>query len=423
MDVLRTAHTVCANTARNTGKTDRTTIQTQQRRTMKDAWGPTTKAIHAGTAISPQDVSPPIHMANTFIFENAEEAADAFRTESRPIYTRWGNPTTQVMEAKIAALEGAEAAVGAASGMAAVTAAILATVEAGDHVVATTGLYSGTYHFVTEDLPKYGVMTTLAEATDPAAFEAAIQDNTRLIYLESPGNPALALNDLAAIAGIAGARGILTVIDNTFATPVNQRPIDLGIDVVVHAATKFLCGHGDALGGVVVGSEAFIRKVLAGPIRRIGGCISPFNAWLIARGIGTLHLRVNRHNENALSIAEWLHGRPDVAWVRYPWHPSHPQFELAQHQMPGGGGGVVVFELKGGFDAGVRLLNAVELCARTVSLGDVRSLITHPASTTHRSVPHEARTAAGITDGLVRLAVGIEDIDDIIADLDHALAD
>ncbi|MBN1248896.1 MAG: aminotransferase class I/II-fold pyridoxal phosphate-dependent enzyme [Anaerolineae bacterium] len=388
---------------------------------MKGTWGSSTKAIHAGTDVSPRDVSPPIHMANTYIFESAQEAAHAFETESMPIYTRWGNPTTTVMEAKVAALEKSEAAVGTASGMAAVTAAILAAVSAGDHLVATTGLYSGTYHFVTEELPRYGVATTLAEASDPGAFEAAVQDNTRLIFLESPGNPSLALNDLEAIAEIAKTRGILTVIDNTFASPVNQHPIDLGIDVIVHSATKFLCGHGDSLGGVVAGSAAFVRKVLTGPIRRFGGCISPFNAWLISRGITTLPLRVRQHNENALQVAGWLCEHPGVAWVRYPWHPSHPQFELAQRQMPGGGGGVVVFELKGGFDAGVRLLNNVELCARTVSLGDVRSLITHPASTTHRSVPRDARIAAGITDGLVRFAVGLEDVGDILADLDQAL--
>lgn len=390
---------------------------------MHHAWGPNTKAIHAGMDLSPRDVSPPVHMANTYIFESAEEAAHAFETESLPIYTRWGNPTTAVMEAKVAALEGTEAAVGTASGMAAVTSAILAAVEGGDHVVATTGLYSGTYHFVVEDLPRYGVETSLAEAADPAAFEAALQSNTRLIFLESPGNPSLAMNDLTAIAEIARSRGILTVIDNTFASPVNQHPIELGIDVVVHSATKFLCGHGDALGGVVVGSSGFVRKVLAGPIRRFGGCISPFNAWLISRGITTLPLRVRRHNRNALRVAEWLADRPGVAWVRYPWHPSHPQFELAQRQMPGGGGGVVVFELEGGFDAGVQLLNRVELCARTVSLGDVRSLITHPASTTHHSVPRKARIAAGITDGLVRFAVGLEDVEDILEDLDQALAD
>ncbi|MGC9467096.1 MAG: trans-sulfuration enzyme family protein [Anaerolineae bacterium] len=389
---------------------------------MKNSWGLHTKAIHVGMEIEPQDVSPPIHMANTYIFESAEEAAAAFEQEHRPIYTRWGNPTTRVMEQKIAALENAEAAVATASGMAAVTAALLAALKAGDHLIATTGLYSGTYHVVIEDLPRYGIDTTIVEATDTQAFEAAIRPDTRVIYLESPGNPALLMNDVAAIASLAKSHVILTMLDNTFATPINQRPVDLGIDVVIHSATKYLGGHGDALGGAVAGSRAFTDQVLKGPIRRFGGCISPFNAWLIARGITTLPLRMARHNGNALRIAEWLTHHPAISQVRYPWHPSHPQYALAQRQMPGGGGGVVVFELKGGVEAGARLLDRVQLCARTVSLGDVRTLITHPASTTHHSVPREARLDAGITDGLVRFAVGLEDADDIIDDLDQALS-
>ena len=385
-------------------------------------WGMQTKAIHVGSDLEPQDVAPPIHMANTYIFESAEQAAHAFETEGQPIYTRWGNPTTQVLEQKIAALEGAEAAIATASGMAAVSAALLACLKMGDHLVATTGLYSATFHLVKEDLPNFGVETTLAEATNVAAFEAALRPNTRAIYLESPGNPALLLNDLAAIAGLARERGILTIIDNTFASPYNQRPTELGIDIVVHSATKYLCGHGDAMGGALAGPASFVTRALKGPIRRLGGCISPFNAWLIARGISTFPLRMERHNANALTVAEWLADHPKVAWVRYPWHPTHPQVELARRQMPGGGGGVVVFELKGGLEAGVRLMNRVRLCARTVSLGDVRSLITHPAGTTHHSVPREARLAAGITDGLVRFAVGIEDAQDIVADLDQAIS-
>jgi methionine-gamma-lyase len=388
---------------------------------MKRPWGLHTKAIHTGMDIEPRDVTPPIHMANTFIFESAEEAARAFELEDQPIYTRWGNPTTTVMERKIAALENAEAAVGTASGMAAVSAALLAFVESGDHVVATTGLYSASYHFVTDDLARFGVTTTLAEATDVASFEAAITPRTRVLYLESPGNPTLMMNDIAALATLARERGILTIIDNTFATPINQRPLDLGIDLVVHSVTKYLGGHGDALGGAVAGRASLIEKILKGPIRRMGGCISPFNAWLVARGISTLPLRMACHNSNALHISEWLAAHPAVAWVRYPWHPSHPQYALAQQQMQGGGGGVVVFELVGGVEAGVKLMNHVRLCARTVSLGDVRTLITHPASTTHRSVPREARLEAKITDGLVRFAVGLEDVEDIIADLEQAL--
>lgn len=383
--------------------------------------GMQTRAIHAGTdPQNQQGISPAIEMSSTFRFASSEEAAQAFEMEDRPIYTRWGNPTTAVLEEKIAELEGGEAAIATASGMAAISAAILNVVQAGDHVVATTGLYSGTYSFIVEDLPRYGIETTLADATEPAAFEAAIRPHTRLIYLESPGNPTLALNDIAAITAIAREHDIFTIIDNTFATPLNQEPLDLGVDVVVYSATKFFCGHGDALGGAIVGTDEFVDRVLKGPLRHFGGVLSPFNAWLIARGMQTFPLRMTRHNENALLIAERLAEHPTVAWVRYPYHSSHPQYDLATRQMAGGGG-VVVFELAGGLAAGARLLDHVELCTRTVSLGDTHTLITHPASTTHHSVPREARLDAGITDGLVRLAVGLEDVDDIIFDLEQAL--
>lgn len=383
-------------------------------------WGIHTTAIHAGDP-EERDIAPSLHLASTYRFQNAEEAAQAFELEDLPIYTRWGNPTLAVLEQKVAALEGGEAALATASGMAAISTALLTAVRAGDHVVATTGLYSGTYSFITRDLPRLGVETTLVEATDPAAFAAALRPQTRVIYLESPGNPALALNDLVAIADLARARGILTMIDNTFATPFNQRPLSLGMDVVLHSATKFFCGHGDALGGLIVGPAEFVQRALKGPLRTFGGCLAPFNAWLIARGVQTFPLRMARHNANALALADWLAAHPAVAWVRYPWHPSHPQYELARRQMPGGGGGVVVFELKGGVAAGAHLLDRVRLCALTVSLGDTRTLITHPASTTHHSVPPEARLAAGLSDGLVRLAVGLEDVADLIADLDQAL--
>jgi len=387
---------------------------------VRSRWGPMTTAIHTGEAPRDQAVAPSIVMASTFAYESAEEAARAFETEDRPIYTRWGNPTLALLEAKAAALEGGEAGLACSSGMAAVSTALLTLLRGGDHLVATTGLYSASFHLVTHDLPGLGVESTLAEATDPAAFEAAIRPNTRAIYLESPGNPTLALNDLAAIAQIARARGITTVVDNTFATPINQQPLSVGIDVVVHSATKFFAGHGDALGGLVIGAADVIDRARKGPLRNFGGVMSPFNAWLIARATQTLPLRMARHNENALALARWLVTHPAVAEVRYPYHPSHPQYKLARRQMRGGGG-VLVFILAGGLEAGRRLLNNVRLITRTVSLGDTRTLITHPASTTHSSVPREARLAAGLPDGLVRLAVGLEDVEDLIADLDQAL--
>lgn len=385
----------------------------------EDAWGPQTTAIHAGEA-GGADVAAPLHLATTFAFESAAEAAHAFAVEDRPVYTRWGNPTLDALATKVAALEGAEAGLVTASGMAAIASALLTVLKAGDHLVATTGLYSGSYHLIQQDLPALGIEVTLAEATEPDAFAAAIRPNTRALYLESPGNPSFALNDLAALAEIARAHGLLTLIDNTFATPINQQPHALGIDVVLHSATKFLCGHGDAIAGAITGPAAFIERVRVGPLRHIGGSLSPFNAWLVARGVQTLPLRMARHNENALALAHWLAEHPAVAEVRYPFHPSHPQYDLAQRQMRGGGG-VLVFELKGGYEAGRRLLDRVQLWTRAVSLGDSKSLITHPASTTHHSVPREHRLAAGIPDGLVRLAVGLEEAEDLVADLAWAL--
>ncbi|MGH2542739.1 MAG: trans-sulfuration enzyme family protein [Ardenticatenaceae bacterium] len=388
-------------------------------RNPKSEWGLNTTAIHAGDGEG-RDVAQPIHVATTYSYDSAGQAAHVFEHEDMPIYTRWGNPTLDVLGQKVAALEGAEAGLATASGMAAISSALLTALSPGDHLIATTGLYSATYHLVQHDLPRMGIETSLAEATDPGAFAAALRPNTRAIYLESPGNPNFALNDIVAISEIAGAHGALTLIDNTFATPVNQRPHALGVDIVVHSATKFLCGHGDAIAGVITGPAEFLDRALKGVLRNFGGVLSPFNAWIVARGVQTLPLRMARHNENAQALANWLAGHPAVREVRYPFHPSHPQYELARRQMSGGGG-VLVFELAGGYEAGQRMLDRVQLCILTVSLGDTRTLITHPASTTHYSVPREYRLASGIPDGLVRLAVGLEDVGDIIADLDGAM--
>jgi methionine-gamma-lyase len=383
-------------------------------------WGFHTTAIHAGESTEGADVAPPLHFSTTFRFEDAAHAAHAFAEEDAPIYTRWGNPTIDVLNGKLAALEGAEAAVATASGMSAIATALLAVLKAGDHVISASGIYSGTYHLMVTDLPNLGIETTIVPADDTAAFEAAIRPNTKAIYLESPANPNFALNDIAAITAIARSRGIVTLIDNTFATPYNQRPHALGVDVVLHSTTKFLGGHGDAIGGAITGSADFIEHVVKHPLRNFGGVISPFNAWLIARGVQTFPLRMARHNESTLAIANWLANHPAVAEVRYPYHPSHPQYELAKRQMRGGGG-VLVFVLKEGLAAGRKLLDSVKLCTLTVSLGDTRTLITHSASTTHASVPREFRLKSGIDDGLVRLAVGLEDIEDIVADLEQAL--
>jgi methionine-gamma-lyase len=383
-------------------------------------WGMYTTAIHAGEPKEGADVAPPLHFSTTFRFSDAAHAAHAFAEEDAPVYTRWGNPTIDVLNRKVAALEGAEAAVATASGMAAISTALLGVLQSGDHVVATSGIYSATYHLLATDLPRFGIEATIVPADEVAAFEAAIRPNTKLIYLESPANPTFALNDIEAIVALARAHGIKTFIDNTFATPYNQRPHALGVDVVLHSTTKFLGGHGDAIGGAITGNADLIEHFVKHPLRNFGGVISPFNAWLIARGIQTFPLRMARHNDNTLAVANWLAEHPAVAEVRYPHHPSHPQYTLAKRQMRGGGG-VLVFVLKEGLAAGRRLLDQVRLSALTVSLGDTRTLITHSASTTHASIPREVRLASGIDDGLVRLAVGLEDVEDIIADLEQGL--
>jgi cystathionine beta-lyase/cystathionine gamma-synthase len=383
-----------------------------------------TLAIHAGESPDPATgaLVPPLQLATTYHLGSAENSAAIFAGEKEAfVYTRWGNPTVAAFERKAAALEHAEAAVATASGMAAIASAILTIVKTGDHVVSAKAIYPSTYHLMASQLASLGIETTFVDATDPANVARAIRPVTKLVYLETPGNPLLTLCDLEAIGGIARRAGTATICDNTFASPINQRPLDLGIDTVVHSATKYFCGHGDAVGGLVAGKAAFVERCLTEPLRYYGGIMSPFNAYLMLRGTITLPLRVERHNANALRLAGWLEQHPAVARVSYPGLPSHPQHALARKQMPGGFGGMVCFDLKGGVEAGARLMNSVRVCSLAVSLGDARSLITHPASTTHSVVSREARLAQGVTDGLVRLSVGLEDVEDLMADLDAGL--
>jgi methionine-gamma-lyase len=364
-----------------------------------------TTAIHAGESPDPVTgaLVPPLHLATTYHLGTAENSASIFAGEKDAyIYTRWGNPTVATFERKVAALEHAEAALATASGMAAISSAIFTLVKAGDHIVSASAIYPSTYHLMVTQLASLAIDTTFVDATNPANVRPAIRPNTKLIYLETPGNPLLTLCDLEAIGAIAREAGIPTICDNTFASPVNQRPLDLGIDTVIHSATKYFCGHGDAVGGLVVGRKPFIERCLTEPLRYYGGIMAPFTAY-------------------AMRLAVWLEGHPAVARVSYPGLPSHPQHALARRQMTGGFGGMVCFDLKGGVEAGARLMNAVRVCSLAVSLGDTRSLITHPASTTHSVVSREARLAQGVTDGLVRLSVGLEDIEDLIADLDAGL--
>ena len=382
-----------------------------------------TKAVHAGQQPDPTtgSVVTPIYASSTFVFESAEQGADRFLGKQPGyIYTRLGNPTVRALELNVAALEGGEDARAAATGMAAITGAVMSVVKNGDHIVAGDRLYGGTHKLVTDILKEYGVEHTLVDTMDPANFEKAIQPNTKMIYIETPSNPLMSLTDIKAVAKIGKKHGIVTVIDNTFMSPYLQRPIEMGIDVIVHSLTKSLSGHSDMVGGIVVASKDFIKK-MDPTFKNMGATMGAWDAWLTLRGIKTLHVRWDRTVENAQKIAEYLEAHPKVDHVNYPGLPSHPQYELGKEQMDGPGG-MMSFELKGGLEAGRKMMNSVELCSLAVSLGAVETLICHPPSMTHSVVPREERLKAGLTDGLVRFSVGIEDVEDIIEDLDQALS-
>lgn len=385
--------------------------------------GMQTLAIHAGESPDPTTGSlvPPMYLGTTYHLENTENGAAVFAGEKEGyVYTRWSNPTVAILERRVAALEGAEAGLATASGMAAITTALLANLKAGDHIVAAKAIYPSTYAVLDQDFSSFGVETTFVDATDVENVAEAIRPNTRVVYLETPGNPLLALCDLQEIARLAHNAGASSICDNTFATPVNQRPLALGIDIVLHSATKYLCGHGDAIGGLVLGKRDFIERARSHTLRYFGGILSPFNAYMITRGTTTLPLRMHRHNANALTVAEFLERHAAISWVAYPGLPSHPQYHIAKKQMDGFGG-MVSFELKGGLQAGAHMMDRVKLCALATSLGDTRSLISHPATTSHVVLTREARLKQGVTDGLVRLSVGIEDVRDIIDDLTQAM--
>jgi methionine-gamma-lyase len=382
-----------------------------------------TLAVHAGEAPCKVTgaVDTPIYQSTTFAAVDSDEMAALYSGEKPGyMYTRYGNPTVHALEEKIAALEGGEAAQAFATGMAAVSSSILACIKAGDHVVAARSLYGATYNFLNRKLPAMGASTTFVQSTRAEDFEKAIQPNTRLIYFESPSNPILEILDIAALAGVARAHGITSMIDNTFASPALQQPLKLGITVVVHSATKYLCGHGDAMGGAAVGPKDYIEHLNRDILRDFGGVMSPFTAWLMLRGIRTLHLRMPAHCSNAQKVAEFLAQHPRVERVNYPGLASHPGHDLAKRQMQGFGA-VMSFEVTGGYEGGKQVMDGVKIFLRAASLGDTRSLIVHPASTSHRAVPPEQRQAIGITDGLVRLSVGVEAAEDLIQDLDQAL--
>jgi len=383
-----------------------------------------TLAVHAGEAPCKVTgaVDTPIYQSTTFAAVDSDEMAALYAGE-KPGYTysRYGNPTVHALEEKLAALEAGEAALAFGSGMAAISSAILGYVKAGDHVVSARSLYGATYDFLNRILPAMGASTTFVQSTRSEDFEKAIQPNTRLIYLETPSNPVLDILDIAELGRIAHSHNIPSMIDNTFASPVLQQPLKSGLTVVVHAATKYLCGHGDAMGGVVIGPKDYITHLNLDVLRDFGGVMSPFNAWLILRGIHTLHLRVPAQCANAQKVAEFLAQHPKVQRVNYPGLVNHPGHDLAKRQMKAFGA-MMSFEAKGGYEGGKHVMDRVKIFLRAASLGDTRSLIVHSASTSHRAVPPEQRQAIGIPDGLVRVSVGVEAGEDLIEDLDQALA-
>jgi O-acetylhomoserine (thiol)-lyase len=417
---------------------------------------PETQALHAGQVPDPTTNARavPIYATTSYVFDDAAHAARLFGLqEFGNIYTRIMNPTTGVFEERVAALEGGVGALGLASGQAAETLAILNITRAGQNIVSSSSLYGGTYNLFHYTLPKLGIEVRFVDGSDPANYAAAIDDNTRLLYLETIGNPRLDVADIPAVADVAHAHGLPLFVDNTCA-PLIAKPLELGADVVVHSATKWIGGHGTVIGGVVVdsgtfdwanaprfkedlvdpdpsyhgvsyaaafGPLAFILKLRVQGLRDLGAALSPFNAWQLIQGLETLPLRIRRHSENALAVAQWLQDRPEVEWVNYPGLASHASHETASRILNGGFGGLVTFGIKGGADAGRKLIDSVKLFSLLANVGDAKSLVIHPASTTHQQLTDDEQASTGVTPDLIRLSIGIEHIDDILADLEQAL--
>lgn len=384
-----------------------------------------TKAIHGGHKkdIATGALVTPIYQTSTFVFDSAEQGGRRFALEEEGfIYTRLGNPTNSQLEEKVCLLEGGEACVSTASGMGAVSATLWTALKAGDHVVAAETLYGCTFAYINHGLTRYGVEVTFVDTSDPENVRKAMKKNTRVVYLETPANPTLLITDIKSVADIAHEKeDCLVIVDNTFATPYLQKPLELGADVVIHSATKYLNGHGDVIAGFVVGKKEFIDEVrLFGIKDMTGSCLSPFDAFLIIRGMKTLEIRMEKHCQNAMEVAKFLDSHPAVKKVYYPGLESFEQYELAKKQMklPGA---IIAFELKGGIEEGKKVINNTKLCKTAVSLGDTETLIQHPASMTHSPYTPEERAAAGISEGLVRLSVGLETCSDIIEDLNNAL--
>ncbi len=392
---------------------------------MKDSEEMSTESlvVHAGVGRNEHHaVVPPIYQTSTFAFDSAEQGAALFSGEREGyIYSRMANPTVRGLEKCVAALEGGYDGLACGSGMAAIHTTLAVMLEAGDHLVCSDAVYGPTCTLVETTLPRFGIEHTMVDASDVAAVEKAMRPNTKLVYIETPGNPTLVICDLATVCRMAHERGVQVVVDNTFMTPVLQQPFHWGVDVVVHSLTKFLNGHADVVGGMIVVKEEGQYSTFRKTLNQLGGVLPPFESFLVHRGIKTLALRMQRHCENAIKVAEFLEQHSAVEWVRYPGLRSHPQYEIACRQMAGAGG-MISFGLRDGLEAGRRMMNAVKLCGLAVSLGGVESLIQHPASMTHAGMGPEARKRANISDGLVRLSVGVENVSDIINDLEQAIS-
>lgn len=391
---------------------------------MKEKWNFQTKAIHIEHQPDQETgaVSQAIVPAVAYSFHDVDAALSIIHGEKEGVYYgRFGNPTTRALEKKIAALEGTEDALSVSSGMAAISIALLHYLHAGDHLVVTKDVYGGTHKFLSNFAPKYGIEYSFVDCTNVDQIEGSIKSNTRAIYIETPSNPSLTLIDIEAVATLAKTYNLPLIIDNTFMTPFLQKPVELGADVVVHSATKYLNGHGDVIAGVICGKKEIIKQMRTNLMGDLGQNLNAWEAYLILRGIKTLGIRMQHHCQSAQQVAEYLEGHPLVKKVNYPGLESHPQHDLAKKQMSGMGG-IVSFEIKGGLEAGKQLISSLQVAMISFSLGDPETLIQHPASMTHSSIPEEELHKFGLSTGLIRLSVGLEDVNDIIDDLEQAFS-
>ena len=383
---------------------------------------PQTDAIRLQTKrTNEKEHSTPLFLTSSFTYDSAEDMAAAFADDSLDvnIYSRFSNPTVDEFINKIAALEGAEDGIATGTGMAAVFSTFMTFLSKGDHIISASAVFGSTHTILTKYLPKWGFESSYFDMNAPETIEALIKPNTKLLYVETPSNPGLDIIDLEYVAAVCKKHNILFVVDNCFATPAVQQPIKFGADLVLHSATKFIDGQGRVLGGVVVGKKELIHDLYLF-VRNTGPSLSPFNAWVLTKSLETLFIRMDKHADNALQLAKKLETSSKLNWVKYPFLPSHPQHAIAVKQMSNGGG-IVTFELKGGIESGRKFLNALEMLSMTNNLGDSRSIASHPASTTHSKLSVDEKKAVGITDGLVRISVGLEHISDIIADIEQAL--